>query len=196
MEWLVNSLTTPARCLKVHVSNMTSFHPQEYSDSRGRMQKVYRRTPRLSARLGVTQASIDTYRRSRDEADATIPRQLDRGAGPSESDDTELPESAASKYLAHGTDPAAMVGRQEGTHPAQSSMTVSESSSMLPGLNDHEHDIIRMRLGLDRNRPRTHDEVGLQFNLTGERVKEIENEGLAKVRQYYTDNPDKAPKTR
>lgn len=192
MEWLVSSLTTPARCLKVHVNNMTSFHPQEYSDSRGRMQKIYRTTPRLRAKLGLSQASIDTYRRSRDEADATITAQLDKGSSSTD----ELPEAAASKYFAHGTDSAAMVGQQEGTHPAQSSMTVSESSSMLPGLNDHEHDIIRMRLGLDRNRPRTHDEVGLQFNLTGERVKEIENEGLAKVRQYYTDNPDKAPKTR
>ena len=173
---------------------MTSFHPQEYSDSRGRMQKIYRRTPRLQARTGFTQASIDTYRRSRDEADATITRRLDERAGSSDLDDTELPEAAVSKYLAHGTDPAAVVGRQEGTHPAQSSMTVNETSSMLPGLNEHEHDVIRMRLGLDRNRPRTHDEVGLQFNLTGERVKEIENEGLAKVRQYYADNPDKAPK--
>jgi DNA-directed RNA polymerase sigma subunit (sigma70/sigma32) len=158
------------------------------------MQKIYRRTPRLQARTGFTQASIDTYRRSRDEIDATTTRRLDERAGSSDLDDTELPEAAVSKYLAHGTDPAAVVGRQEGTHPAQSSMTVNETSSMLPGLNEHEHDVIRMRLGLDRNRPRTHDEVGLQFNLTGERVKEIENEGLAKVRQYYADNPDKAPK--
>jgi DNA-directed RNA polymerase sigma subunit (sigma70/sigma32) len=172
---------------------MSSFHPQEFEDSRGRMHQVYRPTPRILKRTGFSQASVDTYRRSRDEADATITRRLDERAGSTVSDDTELPESANTRYLSH-TDSASMVSRQEGTHPKQSTMTHNESLSMLPGLNEHEHDVIRMRLGLDRGKERTHDEVGEMFNLTGERVKEIENEGLTKVRQFYVNNPDKAPK--
>jgi RNA polymerase primary sigma factor len=41
---------------------------------------------------------------------------------------------------------------------------------------------VRLRFGLDDGRPRTLEEVGRQFGVTRERVRQIESKTLAKLR--------------
>jgi RNA polymerase primary sigma factor len=41
--------------------------------------------------------------------------------------------------------------------------------------------VIEMRYGLDGEDPRTLDEVGRTFNVTRERVRQIEHQGLRKL---------------
>ncbi len=49
-------------------------------------------------------------------------------------------------------------------------------------LNDREREIIELRFGLRDNTPRTLEYVGEQFNITRERVRQIEGKALKKLR--------------
>ncbi len=55
-------------------------------------------------------------------------------------------------------------------------------AEVLERLNDRERTVLVMRYGLDNGIPRTLDEVGSQFNLTRERIRQIEAKALAKLR--------------
>ncbi|HCF94289.1 MAG: sigma-70 family RNA polymerase sigma factor [Verrucomicrobiota bacterium] len=52
----------------------------------------------------------------------------------------------------------------------------------LGGLDEREAEIIRLRFGLDGEKPRTLEEVGEVFNVTRERVRQIQNIALRKLR--------------
>jgi RNA polymerase primary sigma factor len=56
-------------------------------------------------------------------------------------------------------------------------------SLALEALNDRERDVLIMRFGLDDGRVRTLEEVGNHFEVTRERIRQIENKALAKLRQ-------------
>jgi RNA polymerase primary sigma factor len=55
-------------------------------------------------------------------------------------------------------------------------------SEALSELNEREQEVVRLRFGLDDGRPRTLEEVGRQFGVTRERVRQIESKTLAKLR--------------
>jgi RNA polymerase primary sigma factor len=52
----------------------------------------------------------------------------------------------------------------------------------LQSLSDRERRVLEMRFGLNGEPPRTLDEVGRAFNVTRERVRQIENQSLKKLR--------------
>jgi RNA polymerase primary sigma factor len=52
----------------------------------------------------------------------------------------------------------------------------------LDELNERERDLLRMRFGLDDGQPRTLEEVGREFGVTRERIRQIETKTLAKLR--------------
>ena len=54
--------------------------------------------------------------------------------------------------------------------------------SALDDLNDREKQVVRMRFGLDGGQPRTLEEVGREFGVTRERIRQIESKTLAKLR--------------
>ncbi len=49
-------------------------------------------------------------------------------------------------------------------------------------LTEREQKVLRLRFGLDDGRPRTLEEVGRQFNVTRERIRQIEAKALRKLR--------------
>ena len=49
-------------------------------------------------------------------------------------------------------------------------------------LDDREQNVIRLRYGLDDGQPRTLDQIGRQFGLSRERVRQIEREVMVKLR--------------
>jgi len=53
---------------------------------------------------------------------------------------------------------------------------------ILSALSARERRVLELRYGLDGKRPRTLDEVGRTFNVTRERIRQIENQGLKKLR--------------
>lgn len=55
---------------------------------------------------------------------------------------------------------------------------------VLSTLNDREQKIVRMRFGLDTGKSHTLEEVGLEFAVTRERIRQIEAKALAKLRKH------------
>ena len=54
----------------------------------------------------------------------------------------------------------------------------------LGALSDREQKIIRMRFGLDNGKSHTLEEVGQEFAVTRERIRQIEAKALAKLRKH------------
>jgi RNA polymerase primary sigma factor len=53
---------------------------------------------------------------------------------------------------------------------------------ILATLSSRERQVLELRYGLDGQHPRTLDEVGRTFNVTRERIRQIENQSLKKLR--------------
>ena len=56
-------------------------------------------------------------------------------------------------------------------------------SEVLDSLTDREARVIKLRFGLEDGRTRTLEEVGKEFNVTRERIRQIESKALRKLRQ-------------
>ncbi|MSS77469.1 sigma-70 family RNA polymerase sigma factor [Anaerococcus sp. AGMB00486] len=54
----------------------------------------------------------------------------------------------------------------------------------LDQLSDREKQIIVYRYGLDNEKPKTLEEIGTIYNLSRERIRQIENQALGKLKQY------------
>ncbi len=54
--------------------------------------------------------------------------------------------------------------------------------TILGSLSERERKVLELRYGLDGHQPRTLDEVGRAFNVTRERIRQIEHQGLKKLR--------------
>ena len=65
---------------------------------------------------------------------------------------------------------------------AMLSTLAGEITTMLSPLNEREREIVRLRFGLDGAEARTLEEVGLHFDLTRERIRQIECRALSKLR--------------
>ena len=52
----------------------------------------------------------------------------------------------------------------------------------LDTLSDREQKVLRLRFGLDDGRSRTLEEVGREFHVTRERIRQIEAKALRKLR--------------
>jgi RNA polymerase primary sigma factor len=63
----------------------------------------------------------------------------------------------------------------------------SQLAEALEGLSDRERQVLVMRFGLADGKPRTLEEVGVHFNVTRERIRQLETKALAKLR-----HPDKS----
>jgi len=61
----------------------------------------------------------------------------------------------------------------------------------LDQLNEREKKVVKLRFGLDDGQPRTLEEVGREFGVTRERIRQIESKTLAKLR-----NPNRSEKLR
>ena len=62
------------------------------------------------------------------------------------------------------------------------SMLREELSTALESLTERERQVVRLRFGLEDGRARTLEEVGKEFNVTRERIRQIEAKALRKLR--------------
>ncbi len=78
------------------------------------------------------------------------------------------------------------------TSPAQAlyqSMLKEKLNEVLATLPPREARVIRLRFGLEQERPYTLEEVGQKFGLTRERIRQIEGKALRKLRQPHCTHP-------
>jgi RNA polymerase sigma factor (sigma-70 family) len=61
-------------------------------------------------------------------------------------------------------------------------MMAEEIEKLLKPLDERERQVLRLRYGLDRGEPRTLDDVAEHFQLTRERIRQIEKGAMAKLR--------------
>ena len=72
---------------------------------------------------------------------------------------------------------------------ASFSMLQEQLSKVLDGLAERERKVISLRFGLEDGHPHTLEEVGREFGVTRERIRQIESKTLAKLR-----NPSRSSK--
>ena len=65
---------------------------------------------------------------------------------------------------------------------AEAKMLREQLLQVLDTLTPRENEVIRKRYGLDDSRPKTLEEVGREFNVTRERIRQIEAKALRKLR--------------
>ncbi len=128
-------------------------------------------------------------------------QEMGREATPEElAERMEMPEDKVRKVLKIAKEPISMetpIGDDEDSHlgdfiedagvvsPVQSATMegLSEATqSMLSGLTTREAKVLRMRFGIDMNTDHTLEEVGKQFDVTRERIRQIEAKALRKLR--------------
>ncbi len=112
----------------------------------------------------------------------------------------EMPEDKVRKVLKIAKEPISMetpIGDDEDSHlgdfiedttvdsPIDSATMESlreTTHSVLAGLTPREAKVLRMRFGIDMNTDHTLEEVGKQFDVTRERIRQIEAKALRKLR--------------
>ena len=89
------------------------------------------------------------------------------------------------------------IGEEEDSHlgefiPDEATMSPADAASyqmlreqveaVLNSLSDRERKVLRLRFGLEDGRTRTLEEVGREFSVTRERIRQIEAKALRKLR--------------
>ena len=77
------------------------------------------------------------------------------------------------------------------TDAASNTMLKEQLNEVLATLTPREADVLRMRYGLDNEPPKTLEDVGRAFNVTRERIRQIEAKALRKLR-----HPSRSKKVR
>ena len=65
---------------------------------------------------------------------------------------------------------------------ATQAMLKKQLNDVLATLTPREEKVLRLRFGLDDGRTRTLEDVGKEFNVTRERIRQIEAKALRKLR--------------
>ena len=79
---------------------------------------------------------------------------------------------------------------------AATALLPDEINRLLAPLDEREREILKLRFGLDRGEPRTLEEVGEHFNLTRERIRQIEARAMSKLRHPSSDTGARGPARR
>ena len=112
----------------------------------------------------------------------------------------ELPVERVREIMKISQDPVSLetpIGEEEDSHlgdfiqddqvtvPADAAtftLLHEQLMEVLDTLTEREQKVLRLRFGLDDGRPRTLEEVGREFNVTRERIRQIEAKALRKLR--------------
>ena len=72
---------------------------------------------------------------------------------------------------------------------ASQTLLREQISNVLHTLTPREEQVLRLRFGIEDGRPRTLEEVGRQFRITRERIRQIEAKALRKLRHPSRSKP-------
>ena len=127
-------------------------------------------------------------------------QKLGREATPEElAKELDMPVDRVREIMKISQDPVSLetpIGEEEDSHlgdfiqddnvevPADAAtytLLHEQLMEVLSTLTEREQKVLRLRFGLDDGRPRTLEEVGRQFNVTRERIRQIEAKALRKL---------------
>lgn len=115
-------------------------------------------------------------------------------------DELHIEESKVEEVLKIAQEPVSLetpIGEEEDSHlgdfipdddapvPAEAAsqtLLKEQLADVLKTLTPREEKVLRLRFGLEDGRPRTLEEVGKEFNVTRERIRQIEAKALRKLR--------------
>ena len=128
-------------------------------------------------------------------------QKLGREATPEElAKELDMPVDRVREIMKISQDPVSLetpIGEEEDSHlgdfiqddnvevPADAAtytLLHEQLMEVLSTLTEREQKVLRLRFGLDDGRPRTLEEVGRQFNVTRERIRQLEAKALRKLR--------------
>lgn len=128
-------------------------------------------------------------------------QKLGREATPEElAKELDMPVERVREIMKISQDPVSLetpIGEEEDSHlgdfiqdnnvevPADAAtytLLHEQLMDVLSTLTEREQKVLRLRFGLDDGRPRTLEEVGRQFNVTRERIRQIKAKALRKLR--------------
>ena len=97
-----------------------------------------------------------------------------------------------------GSDYSDIIGDEKAIDPAlalESKSMHNQIDDLLANLDERETRIIDARFGLNGQKPRTLEEIGLEFGVTRERIRQLQNVALVKMRKSLLkkDRPLPAP---
>ena len=119
--------------------------------------------PEIAADLDLPVEEVEQIKRS-----AQTPVSLEKPVGDEE-------ESEFGHFLTDESEPLP-------DEAAEVTMRREALRSILGALSPRERQVLELRYGLDGQQPRTLDEVGRAFNVTRERIRQIEHQSLKKLR--------------
>ena len=117
----------------------------------------------IAVDLGLTVEEVEQIKRS-----AQTPVSLEKPVGDED-------ESEFGHFLTDESEPLP-------DEAAEVALRRDALRSILGALSPRERQVLELRYGLDGRQPRTLDEVGRAFNVTRERIRQIEHQSLKKLR--------------
>ena len=127
------------------------------------LRRLIRTNEEIAKKMNMPVAKIDEIlKTSRD------PVSLDTPIG--EEEDSQLGDFIEDESLLSPVDSASF------------SMLKEELEEAMASLTERERNVIKLRFGLDDGKTRTLEEVGKEFNVTRERIRQIEAKALRKLR--------------
>ena len=167
--WIRQSITRAiadqARTIRIPVHMVETIN-KEVRASRALLQKLGREptTEEIAKEMGISEEKVREIQKIAQE---TI--SLDTPVG--EEEDTNLGTFLQDETAANPSDAATNL------------MLKEQLLNVLSTLTPREQKVIMLRYGVDDGHPRTLEEVGKEFNVTRERIRQIEAKALKKLRQ-------------
>ncbi|HEY8524635.1 MAG TPA: RNA polymerase sigma factor RpoD [Acidimicrobiales bacterium] len=164
---ITRSIADQARTIRIPVHMVESIN-RVHRMQRQMVQELERdpTVDELAERVGMTPERVREIQRI-----SLDPLSLDSPVG--EEDDSYLADFIKDD------------GAEEPLDAATRQMLQDAVRDVLNELNDREKQVVRLRFGLDDEQARTLEEVGREFGVTRERIRQIESKTLAKLRHPH-----------
>jgi RNA polymerase primary sigma factor len=164
---ITRSIADQARTIRIPVHMVESIN-RVHRMQRQMVQELERdpTVDELAERVGMTAERVREIQRI-----SLDPLSLDSPVG--EEDDSYLADFIKDE------------GAEEPLDAATRQMLQDAVRDVLNELNDREKQVVRLRFGLDDEQARTLEEVGREFGVTRERIRQIESKTLAKLRHPH-----------
>ena len=161
---ITRAIADQARTIRIPVHMVETINKQ-IRVSRILLQEFGRETTpqEISEKLGISEERVMEIQKI-----AQDPVSLETPLG--EEDDSHLGDFIEDDNAAAPSDVAAFT------------MLKEQLIGVLDTLTPREEKVLRLRYGIDDGRPRTLEEVGKEFNVTRERIRQIEAKALRKLR--------------
>jgi RNA polymerase primary sigma factor len=161
---VARAIADKGRTIRMPVHVVEKLNKISRSERKLRAELAREPTPaEIAADLDLPVEEVEQIKRS-----AQTPVSLEKPVGDEE-------ESEFGHFLTDESEPLP-------DEAAEVTMRREALRSILGALSPRERQVLELRYGLDGQQPRTLDEVGRAFNVTRERIRQIEHQSLKKLR--------------